>query len=82
MLIDRAKAQLLLIDMQERLLPAMAAPEQALKNAIVLARAARVLDLPISVSEQYPKGLGHTVGPLKAEIGNGPVDEKVEFSCW
>lgn len=82
MLINREKAQLLLIDMQERLLPAMAAPERALKQAIILAKAARVLDLPITVSEQYPKGLGHTVGPLKAEIGNTPVDEKVEFSCW
>ena len=82
MLIDRNNAQLLLIDMQERLLPAMAAPEQALKNAIILAKAARVLELPISVSEQYPKGLGHTTAPLKAEIGNTPIDEKVEFSCW
>ncbi len=82
MLIDRAKAQLLLIDMQDRLLPAMAAPERVLKQAIILARAARVLDLPITVSEQYPKGLGHTVAPLKAEIGNTPVQEKVEFSCW
>jgi nicotinamidase-related amidase len=82
MLIDRGNAQLLLIDMQERLLPAMAASEQALKNAVVLAKSARVLNLPISVSEQYPKGLGHTVAPLKAEIGNTPVDEKVEFSCW
>lgn len=82
MLIDRSKAQLLLVDMQERLLPAMAAPERALRNAIILAKAARTLDLPISVSEQYPKGLGHTVGPLKAEIGNTPAYEKVEFSCW
>ena len=82
MLIDRAKAQLLLIDMQERLLPAMAAAERALKNAIILANAARALDIPITVSEQYPKGLGHTVTALKAEIGNTAVDEKIEFSCW
>jgi len=82
MLIDRTKAQLLLIDMQERLLPAMAAAERALKHAVILAKTARTLDLPISISEQYPKGLGQTVAPLKAEIGNLPVDEKVEFSCW
>jgi len=81
-LIERNKAQLLIIDMQERLLPAMAAPERTLKNAIVLAKAARTLDLPLTVSEQYPKGLGHTVEALKAEIGNTPVEEKFEFSCW
>ncbi|MFO0992433.1 MAG: hydrolase [Hyphomicrobiales bacterium] len=82
MLINQSKAQLLLIDMQERLLPAMAAAERVLKHAIILAKAARTLDLPISISEQYPKGLGHTVAPLKDEIGNAPVDEKIEFSCW
>jgi len=68
--------------MQERLLPAMAAAERALKQAIILTKAARMSDLPITVSEQYPKGLGHTVAPLKGEIGNTPVHEKMEFSCW
>jgi nicotinamidase-related amidase len=81
-LIERNKAQLLIIDMQERLLPAMAAPERTLKNAVILAKAARTLDLPLTVSEQYPKGLGHTVEALKAEIGNIPIEEKLEFSCW
>ncbi|MBL8907745.1 MAG: isochorismatase family protein, partial [Rhizobiales bacterium] len=69
MLIDSRKAQLLLIDMQERLLPAVAAAEQALKNAITLLKTARALGLPVSVSEQYPKGLGLTVAPLKTELG-------------
>ena len=34
------------------------------------------------MADPDPKGLGHTVALLKAEIGNTPVDEKVEFSCW
>jgi len=82
MLVDADKAQLVIIDMQERLLPPMAAPERALKHTLILAKAARMLDMPVSVSEQYPKGLGHTVPALKAEIGNTPILEKLEFSCW
>jgi nicotinamidase-related amidase len=81
-LIERSHAQILVVDMQERLLPAMVDADDVLKRAIILAKAARTLGLPIAVSEQYPRGLGHTVQPLKDEIGNAPVYEKLEFSCW
>ena len=82
MLIDRDRVQFLLVDMQERLLPAMSDADDVLKRAVILAKAARILGLPMTVSEQYPRGLGHTVQPLKDEIGNAPVYEKLEFSCW
>jgi nicotinamidase-related amidase len=82
MLLDRGKASLLLIDMQERLLPAMADPAAVESRSLILLKAARTLDIPVTVSEQYPKGLGHTVARLKAEIGNAPVFEKLAFSCW
>jgi nicotinamidase-related amidase len=82
MLLDRGKASLLLIDMQERLLPAMADPAAVESRSLILLQAARALDIPVTVSEQYPKGLGHTVARLKAEIGNAPVFEKLAFSCW
>lgn len=82
MLLDASKSTLLLIDMQERLLPAMAAPEDVERRCSILLQAAKVMDVPVSVSEQYPKGLGHTVPGLKAEIGNGPVFEKMAFSVW
>jgi nicotinamidase-related amidase len=82
MLIDASKATLLLVDVQERLLPAMTAPDEMLKRCAILLKAARALDVPVTVSEQYPKGLGRTVPDLKAEIGNAPVFEKLAFSCW
>ena len=82
MLIDVKKTSLLLIDVQERLLPAMAAPDDVLKRCAILLKVAKALDVPVTVSEQYPKGLGHTVPELKAEIGNAPVFEKLAFSCW
>jgi nicotinamidase-related amidase len=82
MLIEAQKSTLLLVDVQERLLPAMAVPEEVVKRCSILLKAARALDVPVAVSEQYPKGLGHTVPELKAEIGNAPVFEKLAFSCW
>lgn len=82
MLADAAKSTLLLVDMQERLLPAMTGGAEAEARCAILLKAAKALELPVAVSEQYPKGLGHTVPGLKAEIGDAPVFEKLAFSCW
>ena len=82
MLIDAAKSFLLLIDVQERLLPAMANAQDVERRCSILLKAAKRLDVPVAVSEQYPKGLGHTVPSLREEIGNAPVFEKLAFSGW
>ena len=80
MLLDAAKASLLLVDIQERLLPAMSAPEQVVAKSGILLHAARELALPITMSEQYPKGLGRTVSALSTN--ETVVMEKLSFSCW
>ncbi len=82
MLLDAAKSSLLLVDLQERLLPAMAGGDDVERQCAILLKVAKTLEVPIAVSEQYPKGLGHTVPGLKADIGNAPVFEKLSFSCW
>ncbi len=82
MLLEASKSTLLLVDMQERLLPAMAGGAEVEKRCSILLKAAKALDVPVTVSEQYPKGLGRTVPGLAAEIGNAPVFEKLAFSCW
>jgi nicotinamidase-related amidase len=82
MLLDVNKATLLLVDMQERLLPAMTGGDDIAQRCAILVKAAKRLNIPVTASEQYPKGLGHTVPGLKAEIGNAPVFEKIAFSCW
>ena len=58
MLLSRDKSQLLIIDVQEKLLPAMSAPERVVERCVRLVRAARALEIPITVSEQYPAELG------------------------
>lgn len=75
---------LLIIDVQERLGAAM--PEQQLeaviKNTGVLQEAAKSLDFPVITTEQYPRGLGPTVQPIRDALREheAPV-EKVCFSC-
>jgi nicotinamidase-related amidase len=80
MLLSARQASLLLVDIQQRLLPAMAEPERVVANSKILLAAARQLGLPVTFSEQYPKGLGQTVPELDA-VGSA-VFEKLSFSCW
>ncbi len=82
MLIDASKSFLLVIDMQERLLPVMAGAAEVERRALIVIKAAKSLNVPVLASEQYPKGLGPTVPSVKAAIGNADVFEKLSFSCW
>jgi nicotinamidase-related amidase len=59
-------AVLLLIDLQQRLMPAICDNETVVARAVRLAEAARLLDVPVIATEQYPAGLGPTVAPLAA----------------
>ena len=80
MLISAAKSSLLLIDIQDRLLPAMSNPNQVIAKSQILLQAAQTLNLPVTISEQYPKGLGHTVAALQTNTAT--TFEKLSFSCW
>lgn len=72
---------LLLIDVQGRLAEAVFQHEEVAKNISKLIRACTILDVPVLVTEQYPKGLGHTIDALKELLpGNLPVEKK-SFSC-
>jgi len=81
MLIRAADSCLIVIDMQERLVTAMQAPARTIRNAKLLVSAARDMEVPVLLTEQYPKGLGHTVPELAAVAQGFPVMEKLHFSC-
>ncbi|MDQ3339966.1 MAG: isochorismatase family protein [Myxococcota bacterium] len=79
-----ARAALLVIDIQERLLAAMPTEiaAQTVKNVKILIETATRFELPIVVSQQYPKGLGATVPELEAALpANAHRYDKVEFSA-
>jgi nicotinamidase-related amidase len=84
--IDPSRAALLVVDVQERLAAAMPADERAAvqRNVLILVEAARRLGIPIVASEQYPKGLGHTVPAVAEALAAVPGVhrfEKLEFAC-
>ncbi|HEY5717018.1 MAG TPA: hydrolase [Motiliproteus sp.] len=81
MLIDPQRACLLLIDIQEKLVPAVADNQILIANSRWLLEVARILDIPILVSEQYPQGLGHTVAELNEFCRTDNTLTKQHFSC-
>jgi nicotinamidase-related amidase len=80
MLLERAKSLLLLVDMQERLVPAMADATNVSTRCGILLRGAEALGVPVLASEQYPKGLGATIPELAALAPKRL--EKMEFSGY
>lgn len=78
-LVSRTESKLLIVDVQEKLVPMIANFERMLGNCRRLIQGARILDVPVFATEQYPKGLGHTVAPLAELLGSVP--EKQRFSC-
>ncbi len=72
---------LLMIDIQERLVPAMNNGEKVVENAKILLTAFKELNLPVIYTEQYPKGLGTTLPDL-SEITKDKAFEKTQFSAY
>lgn len=74
---------LVVVDVQERFRAAIDGFDDMLVNVERLVRTFRILNLPILVTEQYPRGLGHTVPELLAaigDLGDGTIPEKTAFS--
>jgi len=78
-LMSRGDTGLLIVDVQEKLLPAIAQHERLLWNILRLVDGAKILNVPIAATEQYPKGLGPTVPKLAERLGTVP--SKLMFSC-
>ncbi len=80
-LMSRESSRLLIIDMQEKLLPAIPVREQLLTNQVRLIAAAKLFGVPISVTEQYPRGLGPTAAELRSQLPGLAIRDKVRFSA-
>jgi nicotinamidase-related amidase len=79
--LDRSRAALVVVDVQEAFRPAVLDFEQVAANVAVLVRGARVLGLPTLVTEQYPKGLGRTAPEVAEHLDEVRPIEKVCFSA-
>jgi len=81
-LLNTENSLLLIIDIQEKLLKVQHGKEKIQKNAVILAKAAKILGIPVIVSEQYPQGLGATIAEIKENLSeNTKYHEKKSFSC-
>ncbi|WP_303721553.1 isochorismatase family protein [Malonomonas rubra] len=80
--LDKSKAALVVIDVQEKLVPAMDERicGQLVGHINMLVEVFKAMNLPIIATEQYPRGLGNTIGELSAATEQSCV-EKVAFSC-
>jgi nicotinamidase-related amidase len=78
-LMSRDDTALLIVDMQERLLPSIQHGQRVIWNVRRLIDGARILGLDIAATEQYPKGLGPTTPVLAERLGKIP--SKLTFSC-
>ncbi len=73
---------LVVVDIQEKLLPPIFNKEQLVKNSQLLIRLAKILELPTLVTTQYSKGLGGTVPEIASLVGDVATYDKMEFSCF
>jgi nicotinamidase-related amidase len=80
-LLTTDKAALVVVDIQERLFPVMHDKEEMLRHVLKLIRGAQVLEIPIVLTEQYPKGLGPTLPEIKELLPDVKPIEKVVFNC-
>jgi nicotinamidase-related amidase len=83
-LAEAKHSHLVVIDVQARLVAAMSekSRQQTLHNAALLTQAANTLKIPITHTEQYPKGLGATEEVVRSHLADAKAIEKTCFSCF
>jgi nicotinamidase-related amidase len=79
--LDRERAVLVVVDVQEAFRAAVAGFDRVVGEVARLVEGAKVLGIPILVTEQYPKGLGRTVSELAEHLDGIEPIEKVCFSA-
>ncbi|MBA4394970.1 MAG: hydrolase [Desulfobacca sp.] len=79
--INEHDTALLIIDIQDKLAAAMRHKDQVVNNCLHLIELAKLLSIPILVTEQYPKGLGTTLPEIKAALPEYAPFEKTAFNC-
>jgi nicotinamidase-related amidase len=80
--LSAGQAQLLVVDLQAKLLPHIAEHESVVSQAVRMLQAAGELELPITLTEQYPEGLGSTPAAVVTAAAGATRLEKLTFSAW
>ena len=80
--LEAEQCALVVIDIQQKLLPPIFQKEQLVRNAQLLIRAAGILKIPALLSTQYAKGLGGTVPEISSLLSGTDAVDKTLFSCF
>jgi nicotinamidase-related amidase len=80
--LEAERCALVVIDIQEKLLPPIFQKEDLVRNVQLLIRAAGILKIPALVSTQYAKGLGTTVPEVASLLSGTEAVDKTLFSCF
>jgi len=78
---DIQKSCLVVVDVQGKLAQSMSGREELFKNIQILIKAAKILEIPIIWCQQFPQGLGETVGEIAELMCDIEPINKVSFSC-
>jgi nicotinamidase-related amidase len=80
--LEPAQCALVVIDIQEKLLPAVLEPGELVRNARLLIRLAGILDIPVLLTTQYARGLGGTVREIAELLPDEQAIDKLTFGCF
>lgn len=80
-ILNKISSALVVVDIQEKLVPAMKKRQMVYDNCGHLIELAKLINIPIVVTEQYPKGLGPTVSEITDVLPSYEPLEKVTFDC-
>jgi nicotinamidase-related amidase len=80
--LEADQCALIVVDMQEKLLPPIWEKDRLIRNVQLLIRLAGILKIPSLVTTQYAKGLGDTVPDLASMLPDSPSIDKLTFSCF
>lgn len=81
MRIERERTAALIVDFQERLVPAIADHEALMERVRILLRGLKALEIPMTVTQQYTKGLGMSVPEVWEASGETEYLDKISFSA-
>ena len=75
------KVVMVVVDVQERLIPHIWEKEKIIKNMQILIKGMEILNVPILLTEQYPEGLGETIPQIKKLLSDVSPISKMTFDC-
>ena len=80
--LEAGQCALVVVDIQQKLLPPIFNKEQLVRNSQLLVRLAKILSIPIMMTTQYSKGLGATVPEIASLLDGTQAIDKLEFGCF